>query len=128
MEDCQLGSHRSTELSRGDRSGALAGELWTGVVLTGGSDEGPGQSPFTWGGDDDENEIIQAFGDEPTPDMVLIMEEFVERLIAHLGVGQLRELAVARLERISNAEIAVRFECSERTIGRRLHLIREKCQ
>ena len=72
--------------------------------------------------------IIQVIGDEPTPEMVLIMEESFERLIAHLGVGQLREIAVAKLEGLSNAEIAQRFECSERTIERRLHLIREKCQ
>ena len=77
---------------------------------------------------DDDDAIIQVIGDEPTPEMVLIMEESFERLIAHLGVGQLREIAVAKLEGASNAEIAKRFECSERTIERRLHLIREKCQ
>ena len=32
------------------------------------------------------------------------------------------------MEGFSNAELAVRFQCSERTIERRLHLIREKCQ
>ena len=60
--------------------------------------------------------------------MALILEESVERLLAHLGVGQLREIAVAKLEGFSNAEIAERCECSERTIERRLHLIREKYQ
>ena len=54
--------------------------------------------------------------------------DLVERLLAHLGVGQLREIAVAKLEGASNAEIAERLACSERTIERRLHLIREKCQ
>lgn len=72
--------------------------------------------------------IIQVIGDEPTPEMVLIMEESFERLISHLGVGQLQEIAVAKLEGLSNAEIAERLECSERTVERRLHLIREKCQ
>jgi len=43
-----------------------------------------------------------------------------------LGVGQLRDLAGAKLEGYSNAELALRFDCSERTIERRLHLIREK--
>ena len=75
-----------------------------------------------------EEEVLQAIGDEPTPEMALILEESVERLLAHLGVGQLREIAVAKLEGFSNAEIAQRCECSERTIERRLHLIREKCQ
>ena len=77
-------------------------------------------------GDDDA--VIQVIGDEPTPEMVLIMKEAVERLIFHLGVGQLRETGVSKLEGASNAEIAERFKCSERTIERRLHLIREKCE
>jgi len=45
-----------------------------------------------------------------------------------LGVGQLQDLAGAKLEGYSNAEIAERLGCSERTIERRLHLIREKLQ
>lgn len=46
----------------------------------------------------------------------------------HLGVGLLEEIAGAMLEWYSNAEIARRLGRSERTIERRLHLIREKCQ
>jgi len=76
----------------------------------------------------DDIAITQAIGNEPTPEMVLMMEESIERLISHLGVGQLRDLAVAKLEGASNADLARRFECSERTIERRLHLIREKCE
>jgi len=72
--------------------------------------------------------VIEAIGSEPSPDMVLMMQESVEQLFSHLGVGQLQELAGAKLEGYSNAEIAQRFECSERTIERRLHLIREKLQ
>ncbi|MGB7346328.1 MAG: ECF-type sigma factor [Pirellulaceae bacterium] len=76
---------------------------------------------------DDQN-IMEAIGEEPTPEMVLMMQESVELFFSHLGVGQLRDLAVAKLEGYSNAELALRFACSERTIERRLHLIREKCQ
>ncbi len=72
--------------------------------------------------------IIEVIGDEPTPEMVLMMTESFERLIAHLGDGQLREIAVGKMEGFSNAELAERLQCSERTIERRLHLIREKCQ
>lgn len=78
------------------------------------------------GGDD--KTIIEAIGDEPSPEMVLLMRETVEQFFSHLGVGQLRDLAVAKMEGYSNAELAQRFGCSERTIERRLHLIREKCQ
>lgn len=76
----------------------------------------------------DDGNIIEAIGDEPSPEMVLMMQEAVEQLFSHLGVGQLRDLAGAKLEGYSNAELAQRFGCSERTIERRLHLIREKCQ
>ena len=73
-----------------------------------------------------EGELFELPADEPSPEMVLMMEESVELLFSHLGVGQLRDLAVAKLEGYSNAELAQRFACSERTIERRLHLIREK--
>lgn len=76
----------------------------------------------------EDGSIIEAIGDEPSPEMVLIMQESVEQFFSHLGVGQLRDLAGAKLEGYSNAELARRFGCSERTIERRLHLIREKCQ
>ncbi len=74
----------------------------------------------------DEETLIEAIGNEPSPEMVLTMQESVEKFFSDLGVGHLRELAVAKLEGYSNAELARRFECSERTIERRLHLIREK--
>ena len=76
---------------------------------------------------DDEN-VSEAIGNEPTPEMVLMMQESVEQFFSHLGVGQLRDLAGYKLEGYSNAELAKRFDCSERTIERRLHLIREKCE
>jgi DNA-directed RNA polymerase specialized sigma24 family protein len=76
----------------------------------------------------DDGNIFEAIGDEPSPEMVLMMQESVEHFFSHLGVGQLADLAGAKLEGYSNAELAQRFGCSERTIERRLHLIREKCQ
>ncbi len=76
----------------------------------------------------DDETVIEVIGNEPSPEMVVTMQESVEHFFSHLGVGQLRDLAVAKLEGYSNAELAERFECSERTIERRLHLIREKCQ
>lgn len=79
-------------------------------------------------GDQDNSAIEEAIGSEPSPQMVLMVQEAVEQLFSHLGVGQLRDLAVAKLEGYSNAEIAVQMGCSERTIERRLHLIREKLQ
>ena len=77
---------------------------------------------------DDDDRAIEVIGDEPSPGMVLMMQETIEQFFSHLGVGELRDLAGAKLEGYSNAEMAERFGCSERTIERRLHLIREKCQ
>lgn len=76
----------------------------------------------------DDETLIEVIGDAPSPEMVLMMQESVEQFFSHFGVGQLRDLAVAKLEGHSNAELAQRFGCSERTIERRLHLIREKSQ
>ncbi|QDT70061.1 RNA polymerase sigma factor [Planctomycetes bacterium MalM25] len=77
---------------------------------------------------DDEERIIEAIGHEPSPEMALMMQETVERFFSHLGGGSLGEIAGAKLEGHSNAEIARHLGCSERTVERRLHLIREKCQ
>ena len=77
---------------------------------------------------DDDDRAIEIIGDEPSPAMVLMMQDTIEQFFSHLGVGKLRDLAGAKLEGYSNAEMAERFGCSERTIERRLHLIREKCQ
>jgi DNA-directed RNA polymerase specialized sigma24 family protein len=78
------------------------------------------------GAENDRDGTIDVIGDEPSPEMVLMMQESIEQLFSVLGVGQLRDLAGAKLEGYSNAEMAQRFGCSERTIERRLHLIREK--
>ena len=72
--------------------------------------------------------LIEVIGDEPTPEMVLMLSESLEQLLSKLGGGQLRDLAVGKMQGFSNAELATQFECSERTIERRLHLIRETCQ
>jgi DNA-directed RNA polymerase specialized sigma24 family protein len=80
------------------------------------------------GGARDGERVLEAIGDEPSPEIVLMMQEAVQRLFSRIGGGPLVEIAVAKLEGYSNAEIARRFGCSQRTVERRLHLIREKCQ
>ena len=84
--------------------------------------------PIVSEGTDGEQMIIQVIGEEPSPDMVMMMTESCEELLEHLGDETLRNIAVAKMEGYSNSELADRFNCSERTIERRLHLIREKCQ
>lgn len=77
---------------------------------------------------EDDQEMIEVIGNEPTPEMVLSMKDSFQELISHLGSGQLTEIAIGKMEGYSNAELAERLRCSERTIERRLNLIREKCQ
>ena len=85
-----------------------------------------GQPQRLIGGDN--QAVIDVIGNEPSPEMVLMMQESLECFFSHLGVGQLQDLAVAKFEGHSNAELAERFSCSERTIERSLHLLREKLQ
>ena len=72
--------------------------------------------------------LMEIIGNEPSPDIAMMMEESLTQLFSHLGDGKLCDLAGGKLEGLSNADLAKRFDCSERTIERRLHLIREKCQ
>lgn len=78
--------------------------------------------------DQDDQALLEAVGNEPSPDMILMMQESIEHFFSHLGDGPLRDLAVGKLEGYTNEELAQRFGCSIRTIERRLHLIREKLQ
>ena len=89
---------------------------------------GAGARVYSLNDGQEQQAVFEVVGDEPTPEMVAMMAESVEQLFSQLSVGQLREIAVAKLEGQSNAEIAGQLQCSERTIERRLHLIREKCK
>ena len=75
--------------------------------------------------------LAQMLGDEPTPEFAAMMAEQCGELLELLDdnprrVGpSLRELALRKMEGYTNAELAERFDCSERTVERGLHLIRE---
>ncbi|OYP29976.1 ECF-type sigma factor [Rhodopirellula sp. MGV] len=88
---------------------------------------GDGIQPQSLVGPDGEM-VLEVVGDNPTPEMVAMMAETMGQLFEMLGAGQLKEIAVAKLEGHSNAEIATQLDCSERTVERRLHLIREKLE
>ena len=83
-------------------------------------------NPLSLDGSNEEQRLVEIIGTEPSPDMVLMLKESMDNFFSVLDVGQLRELAVAKLEGYSNAELAQKFGCSERTVERRMHLIREK--
>ena len=61
---------------------------------------------------------------EPAADLAAQLAEQCQRWIDTLPAGSLRTIAVMKLEGSTNAEIADRLDVTERTIGRKLNLIR----
>lgn len=70
--------------------------------------------------------LEQVAGPEPTPEFAVQVAEECQRLLDQLGDEELRELAVAKLEGYTNAEIAAKLGCAEITIERRLRLVRKR--
>ena len=62
---------------------------------------------------------------EPTPELAAEFAEQYARLLAKLPSQELIELAVKKMEGYTNEEIATQFGKSERTIERKLQLIRK---
>ena len=67
-----------------------------------------------------------AVSDLATPEFAAMVIEEYERLLAALKDDRYRKLAVAKMEGYTNREIAQQFGCSERTIERELHSIRDR--
>lgn len=61
---------------------------------------------------------------EPSPEEAAILNEGLERRLDALGDPDLRQIALWRLEGYTNREIADKLGCVERTVQRRLDLIR----
>ena len=60
----------------------------------------------------------------PSPETIAIMNESLAGLLLKLRDDTLRRIALRRLEGFTNAEIAAELSVSERTIERKLNLIR----
>jgi DNA-directed RNA polymerase specialized sigma24 family protein len=69
--------------------------------------------------------LDQAVGREPTPEFAAMMADECRHLLAGLGDEGLRQIALLRMEGYSDDEIASRLDCSVRTVGRKLRLIRD---
>ncbi len=76
------------------------------------------------GGDDEEPGLEQVVGSEPTPEFAAQMAEECQRLLGQLSQGDLREVAILKMEGYSNEEIAAKLGCVPRTIERKVALIR----
>jgi RNA polymerase sigma factor (sigma-70 family) len=75
-------------------------------------------------GSDHDGGINLVIGDEPTPAFVAELAEQTQRLLEALDSDELRQVAVWKMEGYSNAEIAAKLDYSERTVERRLKIIR----
>jgi RNA polymerase sigma factor (sigma-70 family) len=72
----------------------------------------------------EDRDLEEVLGNEPSPELAVMIAEQFERMLALLPDEELRLLARLRLEEYTNAEIADRLGCSERTVERKLALIR----
>jgi RNA polymerase sigma factor (sigma-70 family) len=76
------------------------------------------------GSDDAPEELDHVISEEPTPEFAAMMTENVSRLFGMLKDPAQKQVAQGKLEGRENAEIARQLGCSERTIERKLQLIR----
>ena len=84
-----------------------------------------GESEFLLANDS----TAQNFGDdvagrEPTPEFAAQVAEQVQQLLDDLKEQPLRDVALMKMEGFNNEEIAVKLDCSPRSVTRRLKVIR----
>lgn len=72
----------------------------------------------------DDAAIEQVVGEEPTPDFAAQVAEQYQRLLDVLGDASLQQVAVWKMEGLTNDEIATQINCSRRTVARKLETIR----
>ncbi len=77
-------------------------------------------------GDDESGSdlIAQLISREPSPELAAQLGEETTKLLESLPEGDLREVALLKMEGYTNAEIAARLDRSLATIARKLHTIR----
>ena len=73
---------------------------------------------------DEQSQMAEVIGREPTPEFAAQVADELRRLLDKLGDDELRAVAVAKMEGYSRAEIADRLGVKERTITRRVKVIR----
>ena len=73
-----------------------------------------------------EEAFAECFASGPSPALAAEVAEEVRRLLEMLEDGELRTIAVCKMEGYTNEEISARLDCSLATVERRLRLIRKK--
>jgi DNA-directed RNA polymerase specialized sigma24 family protein len=74
---------------------------------------------------DEASSVAEVVGREPTPEFAALVAEECRLRLEALGDAELRAVALAKMEGHSNAVIAARLGVVERTVERRLGLIRK---
>jgi DNA-directed RNA polymerase specialized sigma24 family protein len=72
--------------------------------------------------------LAQVAGEEPTPEFAALVADEFRRLFARLADESLRTIALLKLDGHSNAEIARNLDCGQRTVERKLAVIRKRWQ
>jgi RNA polymerase sigma factor (sigma-70 family) len=79
---------------------------------------------FLEGPEQDEAALERVVGEEPSPEFAAQVAEQYQRLLDLLGDDTLRQVAVWKMEGLTNDEVAGRLDCSRRTVARKLEMIR----
>jgi DNA-directed RNA polymerase specialized sigma24 family protein len=70
-------------------------------------------------------DLESVIGHEPSPEFAAEMTDECRRLLDRLGDPTLRSVALWKMEGMTNAEIAVRVGCAEKSVERKLRAIRQ---
>jgi DNA-directed RNA polymerase specialized sigma24 family protein len=107
-------AHKALDLARRERRLKRGGgRVLDEAALRGPAD--PGEEPAG---------LEQLLSREPTPEFAAQMAEEFQRLLAGLEDDSLRAVALAKMEGLTNQEVAAQLGCAPRTIDRKLQVIR----
>jgi DNA-directed RNA polymerase specialized sigma24 family protein len=72
------------------------------------------------------HEAFALEADDPTPAVAAVLNEALEQRLRDLPEPDLRRVALLKLEGYTNHEISEALDCSERSVERKLDLIRKR--
>lgn len=73
----------------------------------------------------DDAALGSIIGEDPDPAFAALIADEFRNLLEKLGDPELKQIALRKLEGYSNDEIAAQLDCTVRTVGRRLAMIRD---
>jgi len=76
------------------------------------------------GDDDHDNALALVLSKEPDPESAAIIQDQFQKLLDSLSDPSLRQIALWRMDGLSNAEIAQKMGCVVRTVERKIERIR----